>query len=343
MKPRIGVLLGDPNGVGPEVAAKLLAMPQVYERADIVVLGAPAVWEMGQRIANVRLDAVRCDDLGHLSFASGRPSFVPLPVIDVAAIECGKATAKAGRSVLAVLEAAARALTREQVDGVLFAPLNKQAMRLAGLDVEDELEYFAKQLDFHGLGCELNVLDGLWSSRVTSHIALREVADQITIDAVCNGAYIIDGALKMSGVERPKLAVCALNPHGGEGGTMGREEIDVIAPAIARLQREGIDARGPYPADTAFLLARRERFNGVLTMYHDQGQIAMKTMGFERGVTVMGGLPVPITTAAQGTAFDIAGKGIASPEALHRAFDIVVDMALTRLRRSGSVRPERAA
>jgi len=325
--PRIAVLMGDPNGVGPELAVKMLGMPEVYDRARVVVVAPPAVWEAGQKAAGAALDALPVAAIDRLEFVAGRPSLLPLPLIDADAITIGRATAVAGGAVLKQLAFVADALAAGHIEGVVFAPLNKQAMRMAGLAQEDELEYVAEHLGVRDPVCELNTLDGLWTSRVTSHIPLRRVADSITVDAVCTGAYVIEKSLRMSGLARPKIAVCALNPHAGDGGTMGREEIDVIAPAVARLQGEGIDARGPFPSDTAFLVARREKYDAVLTMYHDQGQIAMKTLGFERGVTVMGGLPYPVATPAQGTAFDIAGKGVASAEAIRRAFHVVADMA----------------
>ncbi len=325
--PRIAVLMGDPNGVGPELAVKLLQLPEVHQRARVLAVAPPAVWETGQRAAGATLDALPVASIDRVAFEPGRTSLLSLPVIDAAAITVGRATQAAGAAVLRQLAFVADALAAGQIEGVVFAPLNKQAMRMAGLAQEDELEYVAEHLGVREPVCELNMLDGLWTSRVTSHIPLRRVADLVTVDSVCAGAYVIDKSLRMSGIARPKIAVCALNPHAGDGGTMGREEIDVIAPAVARLQAEGIDARGPYPSDTAFLLARREKYDAVLTMYHDQGQIAMKTLGFERGVTVMGGLPYPVATPAQGTAFDIAGKGVANAEAIRRAFHVVADMA----------------
>lgn len=325
--PRIALLMGDPNGVGPELAVKLLTLPEVYERARVVVVAPPAVWASGQRVAGATLDALPAGAIERVAFAPGRPSFLPLPVLDADGITAGRATQVAGAAVLRQLAFAADALAAGQVEGVVFAPLNKQAMRMAGLAQEDELEFMAEHLGVRDPVCELNMLDGLWTSRVTSHVPLRRVAELVTIDAVCTGAYVIEKSLRMSGVAGPKIAVCALNPHAGDGGTMGREEIDVIGPAIARLQGEGIDARGPFPSDTAFLVARREQYDAVLTMYHDQGQIAMKTLGFERGVTVMGGLPYPVATPAQGTAFDIAGKGVANAEAIRRAFHVVAEMA----------------
>jgi 4-hydroxythreonine-4-phosphate dehydrogenase len=138
---------------------------------------------------------------------------------------------------------------------------------------------------------------------------------------------IIDQALKRGGTSRPRIAVAGLNPHAGEGGTMGREEIELIGPAVERATRESIDARGPFPADTIFLAAKRGDYDAVVTMYHDQGQIAMKLMGFERGVTVLGGLPVPIATCAHGTAYDIVGRNLANIVPLANAFQLAARMA----------------
>ncbi|MFP5404983.1 MAG: 4-hydroxythreonine-4-phosphate dehydrogenase PdxA [Gammaproteobacteria bacterium] len=332
MKPRIALLLGDPNGVGPELAARLLAMPEVRERADVVTIGPPAVWQAAQDVAGQRFDPLEIIDIAREEPSPGSLSFLPLAGFEASDITVGRATQKAGALALQSLAFVARALQDGHIDGAMFAPLNKQAMRMAGLKQEDELEYVAERIGFHGPCCELNVVDGLWSSRVTSHIPLAKVAENLTGDAICDAAHVIDNALKMSGLARPRILACALNPHAGDGGTMGREEIDVIGPAIERLRREGLDIHGPHPADTAFLTAKRQGYDAVLTMYHDQGQIALKTMGFERGVTVMGGLPYPIATPAQGTAFDIAGKGVANPEAIRRAFHIVADMAASRAR-----------
>lgn len=137
---------------------------------------------------------------------------------------------------------------------------------------------------------------------------------------------LIDDTLRLAGVKEPRLAVAALNPHGGEGGLFGREEIEVIAPVVAQARAEGINASGPFPADTIFLRARGGAYDAIVSMYHDQGQIAMKLMGFERGVTVQGGLPIPITTPAHGTAFDIAGQGRANPNGLWQAYQIACRM-----------------
>jgi 4-hydroxythreonine-4-phosphate dehydrogenase len=316
-RPRIALTLGDPNGIGPEVGVKLAARPQNLDRAGIVLFSDPAIVAAGERVAGVSLG------LG----APGAPAFVELDLIDAAAIEPGKATAAGGRAALAALDAAVAAAARGDVDAVVFAPLNKHAMHLAGLDVEDELRHMQRTFGVAGFVSEFNITGTMWTSRVTSHVALREVADAITAEGVVDAVRILHRYQVAAGNAAPRIAVTALNPHAGDGGSLGREEIDVIGPAIARVRGEGIDARGPLPSDTVFVAARRGDYDAVVTMYHDQGQIAMKLLGFERGVTLHGGLPVPIATCASGTAFDIVGRNVANVEGMQSAFDLVAAIA----------------
>jgi len=210
-------------------------------------------------------------------------------------------------------------------------------MKLAGLKQEDEMHYFADLLGHTGLCSEINILSAsrdaaLWTTRVTSHVPLRAVADLITEDAVYNAIGLIDRVMRAERGAAPRIAVAGLNPHAGEGGLLGTEEIQVIGPAVERARRDGIAASGPWPADTLFIAARRGDFDAVVTMYHDQGQIATKLMGFERGVTLQGGLPAPITTPAHGTAFDIAGKGVANVGPIREAYGVALRMASKRSR-----------
>jgi 4-hydroxythreonine-4-phosphate dehydrogenase len=158
-------------------------------------------------------------------------------------------------------------------------------------------------------------------------VPVREVADLITQEAVCDAVRIIDHALRRAGVAKPRIAVSGLNPHAGDGGSIGTEEIEIIEPAIRAMQAEGVQASGPWSPDTVFVAARRGDFDAVVSMYHDQGQIAMKLLGFEQGVTLHGGLPVPVATSASGSAFVIAGKGLAQIEGLQQAFAICCRMA----------------
>lgn len=305
MKPRIGLLLGDRNGIGPEIAAKLLARSETHVNTEAVLIADLAVYRDGQSVAGVEIDR--------------ELEFYPLEAT-ANATDTGRATAAAGKEVLGALSQAAELAAEGEIDGFVFAPLNKQAMHMAGLGFEDEMQFLKSHLGFEGEVGELNVLEKLWTSRVTSHVAIREVADHITADGIERAIGLLDRSLRASGLAKPRLAVAALNPHAGDGGNFGREEIDVIAPAVVQAAANGASVEGPYPSDTVFVRAKEGVYDGVVTMYHDQGQIAMKLMGFGSGITVLGGLPFPVTTAAHGTAFDIAGKGKADPTALIEAW-----------------------
>lgn len=214
------------------------------------------------------------------------------------------------------------------IDGILFAPFNKTSLHLAGLGHEDELQYIKAHLGLTTRASELNTMDGIWSARVTSHIPLSEVANTIDEDNIVEAIALTHLELQRFGLARPRISVAALNPHTGDGGNFGREEIDIIRPAVEKAAARQIDVDGPSPSDTVFLKAKAGEIDAVVTMYHDQGQIALKLMGFDRGVTVLGGLPVPIATPAHGTAFDIVGTGRADMGATNAAFDVACRMAL---------------
>lgn len=220
------------------------------------------------------------------------------------------------------------------VDAIVFMPLNKTSLHMAGMEEEDELRWFAKELGHTGPTSELNILDGLWTARVTSHIGIKDVASSVTAETVEAAIQLLDGVLRDFGIAEPRLGVAALNPHAGENGLFGREEIEAIRPGIEAARDAGINVMGPFPSDTIFLA--RDRFDGIVTQYHDQGQIAMKLIGFDGGVTVQGGLPVLISTPAHGTAFDLVGTGKASLTSSQNAFDIAVNVAAERAVRQPS-------
>jgi 4-hydroxythreonine-4-phosphate dehydrogenase len=328
--PCVAVLLGDPAGVGPEMGVKLLARIAGTVQAKLLLVAPQSVLASGERIAGTRLDVLPVTTPSALHFAPGSITHLVLAEPAGAPAPLGACSEAAGRAALESL-AAATALARDGlVQAIVFAPLNKHALRLAGMQEEDELRYLQTLFGISGFTCEFNITGSLWTSRVTSHVPLREVAALITQEAVRDAVYIIDATLRRSGIARPRIAVSGLNPHAGDGGSIGHEEIEVIAPAVERLKGEGLDASGPWSPDTVFIAARRGDFDGVVSMYHDQGQIAMKLMGFERGVTLHGGLPVPVATSASGSAFDIAGKGIAGIEGLQHALELAVRMAARR-------------
>lgn len=336
--PVVAVTLGDPAGIGAELIARLLAKPEAATLANIVLVGDPWLWAEGQRIAGL---TVATDDIA--SFAdvrqrsgAARPAFLAVDSIDPAAVHRGQAEAPGGRSVLKVLDLCMDATLAGHVDAICFAPLNKQAMKIGGMQHEDELHHFAKHLGVTGYFCEFNTLGDLWTSRISSHVPLKDVASFLSVERIQQASELIYRSLLASGVKAPKVAIAAFNPHGGDGGVCGREEVDIIAPAVRALQARDwpTDApfHGPFPADTIFLKATAGEYQAIVTMYHDQGQIAIKLLGFSRGVTVQGGLPIPITTPAHGTAYDIAGEGKANVEATWQAFQIASRMGAARLR-----------
>ena len=311
----MGVVLGDPAGVGAELAARLLEGLSAQELERITVIGDVRQLAAGARVAGVRLPEVRL-----LDRANADPQAIPL----------GRACAEGGRAALDNFSAALELGRAGALDAVCFTPLNKQALRLAGNRFEDELRFAADFLGWQGPVGEFNILDRLWNARVTSHVPLSHVASLLGVARIVDALVLTDSVMRRAGFATPRIAVAALNPHAGDGGAFGREEIDVIAPAITAARQQGIEASGPYPADTVYLKAREALFDAVLSMYHDQGQIAMKLLGFSQGVTLLGGLPIPVTTPAQGTAYDIAGQGLARPDALRQAFALAAAMGAAR-------------
>ena len=329
---RVAVLLGDPAGIGPEIAVKLLARTQNTAAVDVLLIADPNVLAAGERVAATKLDCLRIESpeaelQQALRFEPGRITWWAQPTIAASDVRQGEATEAGGRAALRALDASVEAARQGLVDAIVFAPLNKHALRLAGMTHEDELRFMQERFAVPGFVCEFNITQGLWTSRVTSHVPLRDVADAITAAGVGEAVDIIDRALKSAGVARPRIAVAGLNPHAGDGGSIGMEEIEIIAPAVEQCRARGVEAQGPYPSDTVFVRAKRGDFDAVVSMYHDQGQIAMKLMGFDNGVTLHGGLPVPVATCASGTAFDIAGKGVANVEGLQQAFSLASRMA----------------
>jgi 4-hydroxythreonine-4-phosphate dehydrogenase len=313
VKPKIGIGVGDRNGIGAELVARLLAESEIFEQAEITVFGDSQVIEFGKRVTGAEYAGpVRAVDM-----TSGKAE----------PFGTGKVSAPAGAETLEQLATMLASAQRSEIDGIVFAPLNKNAMRLGGLPEGDELDFIVERLGFTGNCGELNVLGNLWTSRVTSHVPLRDVGDLITKKRVYDAILLVNDALRAAGIAAPRLAVAGLNPHAGDGGTYGDEETREIAPAVERAKNDGINAGGPFPADTVFVAAMRGDYDAVVTMYHDQGQIAMKLLKFGSGVTVLAGLPVPITTVGHGTAYDIAGKGIALPDGLREALKICCSMA----------------
>lgn len=326
MRPTIALAMGDPAGISPELTARLLALDEVTTRSRLVVIGDRRVLDDGARVANLKLDLKTVPPDADLTRENG-PVFIDLGHLDPASIQRGTAAVEGGRFALANYRHALTLARDGRADAVCFTPFNKNAMRLAHPPYDDEIGFSADVVGLDGPASEFNILDRLWNARVTSHIPLAEVAANITSERVLRALRLTDASMRGAGFERPRIAVAGLNPHAGDGGNFGREEIDVIGPAVEQARAEGVAGEGPFPPDTVFLRARNGAFDAVLTMYHDQGQIAMKLMGFDRGVTLLGGFRFPICTPAHGTAYDIAGQGIAGIGATRAAVLLAIEMA----------------
>ncbi|ODC02795.1 4-hydroxythreonine-4-phosphate dehydrogenase [Terasakiispira papahanaumokuakeensis] len=325
LKPVIAVILGDPAGIGPELIAKLFNEADIFEGVHTVLLGDRWLWQEGQRVAGIDHQLPEISEFSQARQYSG-PVFLPMDTVDQDAIHYAQETAAGGASVLALLTRCMDAALANDIDAICFAPLNKFSMKKGGLQYEDELHFFADHLKVTDYFCEFNTLGHLWTARISSHIPLKEAATYITEARIIAASRLMYDSLKLAGNPNPRIVVAAFNPHGGEGGTCGREEIEVITPAVKACQALGYPIQGPLPADTLFIKARDGEFDAVVTMYHDQGQIAIKLLGFMEGVTVQGGLPIPITTPAHGTAFDIAGQGKANVGPTRNAFLIACRM-----------------
>ena len=326
-RPRIVIVPGDPSGIGPELVAKLLIQNGVKEAADILLVGDAHLWQRGAEQAKMELELTTISE-DQTAYFTGC-AHLDIHTIDPKDVEIAKVTVASGTTALRCLDKAMDLAVAGNVDGILFAPFNKAAMTSAGLNAEDEHRYMARYLGFKGYHSEINVLDDLMTTRVTSHIGLKDVAANINEQGIFRAVQLADQTLQRAGKTRPSIAVAALNPHAGDNGKFGREEIDIIEPAIRYCQSKQMNVSGPWPSDTVFLKAKRGEVDAVVTMYHDQGQIAIKLLGFERGVTVAGGLPLPIATPAHGTAFDIAGQNKANASAIRQAFDLLLRMATT--------------
>ena len=329
-KPLIVLTMGDAAGIGPEIAVKVLARKAVHEKCRPMIVGDERVMEQIEAVLGDRLETrVRFRPVGRVEDAA-----FGFPVIDVlrpAGVEIGQA--KWGKLDAAYGDAAGKCLGAAYdlamegiVDGVVSAPLNKEAFHLAGYDHADELGFLAERTG--STKCYMmGVVRGVWTVALAEHVAFRAIADLVQKDEILWHILAMDRTLGRSGIEKPRLAVAALNVHAGEGGLFGREEIDEIEPAIRDAQAEGVEVEGPVPADMVFVRAFEGEFDGVVCMYHDQANIARKLQPKSEGATLFMGLPAACGTTAHGTAFDKAGLGIADPGSLAAALEYTIRLS----------------
>lgn len=327
--PVIFTTLGDAGGIGPELVARSLADPALTKGVVRLIVGPRTLFDAGCEIAGVTPDIPVFDGVDS-AIASGAPiALVDHNPTGFSGVPLGAASCEAGELDLALGRHAADLYRAGMIDGFVFAPVNKLSLKKGGSDFEGYKAYIADYLGETATAAEINTIGSLWTTRVSSHVSIAEVPALVTRENVLQIIRYFDRELRRFGYEAPRIAVSGLNPHNGDGGMFGREEIDAIGPAVEEARAERIDASGPYPPDTIFLTVREEGYLGVVSMYHDQCQIATKLLGFDEGVTYFGGLPFPITTPAHGTAYDIAGHGKASPTPINNALKLMRRAART--------------
>ena len=327
--PVIAITMGDPAGIGPEVAATALTRSEVWDCCRPLVIGDADVLARAAVLVKAPYVFNPIADIAETRFDRNTPDVLDLDNVDLAALRPGEVGAVAGRASVDYVERAVALAQAQQVDGLATGPINKAALQAAGIHYIGHTELLADLMDTERVTTML-ATPGLRVVHVTRHVPLREVATNITRERVLDTIRLTDVGLRGMGIVGPRLAVAALNPHGGDGGLLGQEEIDVIGPAIAMALAEGIAVSGPIPADSVFFRAIRGEFDAVVAMYHDQGHIPIKTHGFERSVTVTLGLPIVRTSVDHGTAFDIAWQGVASEESMVEAIRLAAQLASQR-------------
>ena len=318
----IAILLGDPSGIGPELITKLLNN-NITDLANIVVIGEKSILEDGEKISEEKTNLKIVTKFDQIQFNGQTKFFLDISNGKNRTYKLSKNSAHSGESVIEALNCALELAKQKKIGAINFGPFNKTSLKLAGSKYEDELHLMADKLNVKDFFCEFNVVDDFWTARVTSHIPLKDVPKYIKKENILKPIRLIDKTMKLNGLKNPRIAVQALNPH----AEFGTEEKDEIIPAIKEAQKNGINAEGPLPCDTSFITAfKNKNHDCIVGMYHDALQCGLKSFGFDRGVTVQGGMPFPITTPAHGTAFDIAGKNIANLDPTIQSFKIALQI-----------------
>jgi len=331
----LAVTMGDPAGIGPEIAAKAFADPTVFDKCLPLLVGNVEVMEEAIKLTGVDLKINPIKDVKEAKLSFGTIDIYDIPV-DMSKITHGKVTAEAGDLAFKAVRKAIELAMNGDVDGTVTGPIHKEAINLAGHHFSGHTEIYA-----HFTGTEKYTMlladEKIKVTHVSTHVSLRQACDLVKKQRVLDVIRLTNDALKRIGIANPRIGVAGLNPHAGDGGMVGSEETEEILPAINEAKHLGIQVAGPYPPDTLFALANGGSFDGCVAMYHDQGHIPFKLVGFiwdeekqamksVKGVNITLGLPIIRTSVDHGTAFEIAGKGIASPDALVFAMDYAIKL-----------------
>jgi len=331
-KPIIAITMGDPAGVGPEVTVKALAEEKTHRLWRPLVVGDAGVLARASHRLGTPLVVRPIAQVSDACFERGTLDVFDLANVEWAALEVGKVSAAGGRAAVEYVVKAVQLAQAGEVEAIVTGPINKQAINLAGYNYIGHTEILTDLT--HTSRCTTMLVTGrLRVTHVTRHVPLGAIAALITQDRILETIMVTAEGLRQFGIEHPRLGVAALNPHGGEGGLLGREEMEEIAPAVEEARKLGINARGPYPADSIFSRAIAGQFDAVVAMYHDQGHIPVKVHNFEGSFTVTLGLPIVRTSVDHGTAFDIAWQGRANPRSMIEAIKWAAEIARKKKKR----------
>lgn len=310
-KPLIAVPIGDPAGVGPEIAAKSVASEKVFEAADCVIVGDKTIMENAIKIVGEDLTVHVISEPEEGDYRKGILNLIDLGNVDMTKFEFGKVNGMCGKAAYEYIAKCIELANKGKVDAVATTPINKESLRAGGINYIGHTEIFGALTETED-PLTMFETNGMRVFFLTRHVSLREMLDMITKDRIIDYVKRCTKALEKLGVTDGTMAIAGLNPHSGEHGLFGWEEVNEIMPAIEELQAEGYNVVGPIGADSVFHQAAQGRYNSVLSLYHDQGHIATKTLDFEKTIAITNGMPILRTSVDHGTAFDIAGKGIVS-------------------------------
>ena len=325
-KPIIAVTMGDPAGIGPEIVAKSIADKATYDVARCIVIGDKKVMEKAIKIVGADLKVNVVDSPADGDYSYGVLNMIDLDNIDMSRFEYGKINAMCGQAAFDYIKKSIEITMDKQADAVATTPINKESLHAAEVDFIGHTEIFGT---LTGTDDPLTMFEtnGLRVFFLTRHKSLRDMLDDIKKDRIIDYVERCTDALRRLGVKEGTMAVAGLNPHSGEHGLFGWEEVKEIAPAVEELRERGFNVAGPVPADSVFHQAAQGRFNSVLSLYHDQGHIATKTLDFDRTISITNGMPILRTSVDHGTAFDIAGKGIAGAVSMEEAIRLAAKYA----------------
>ena len=325
-RPLLAVTMGDPAGIGPEVTAKAISQEHVLKRCRVFAIGSAAAIDDALSMINSSIPTHVVHSLEEVKGEPGTIDVLDLENLDYGAIAHGEISPVAGKASVEWILKAGELASSGQVQAVVTAPINKEACSLAGYKDIGHMEIFQSQTGAK-LVATMLMAGSLRVVHLTTHRSLRLACDYVTRENVLAKITLTDECFRKWGFERPRVAAAALNPHGSDGGLLGDEEETQILPAVEEARRMGIDVAGPVPADTVFNQAIDGKYDVVLAMYHDQGHIPIKVHDWARSISVNLGLPFIRTSVDHGTAFDIAGQGIADHKSMLEALSVAIDLA----------------